>query len=591
MFADGELEKILEALPRCSDVSDAIEAVLNKVVSCPICRRLFSRADDLTVHLKADHTDQLVSSGFKKIKDHWVDEGDDKIFICPHCRFAVGVTGHVRGKSPLTIIQRHVQKCRWNLSTRSGPIRVEFTFSHDLELIADYLRGSAQIELFMCPECNESFGSAETLVRHLILTHSSASRNELAEDQLHHIQSVAQRFISESEPETVTIRFSESLLNFKIVKTSTEVDGAKTPRSRSKHQEQELTGTPSPDNTILVGRVFTRTIKQRELFGGYLIVPRRLSSFIGSISQLNVHLAPDDDVTVFSLDPSKRHIFGFTDWFRKKAIEPGDKVKFCLVLIEPPEVRIWTEWEKHLNYILRCPPEDFKWEHLPIRDCLIKVFAIHQRPMHYRNLYSEISKHRELSLGSVNAILSKFRGILFEHSGRGLWFWLSEAGCDDLESLHSARSHPGLSSFEISDSTWAIVAEIEQTDAVYLLLKRTRDSLSFVQICRKIAEAWGVDWQELQHTGFLNAQDERLRRLDNGHFALREWFDDFPPTPEPFSTENDADDTGEKEPSTPTVVTPADLWPSLTNTRGLICSLRLIVRRIMEFVFRWIRRR
>ena len=170
-----------------------------------------------------------------------------------------------------------------------------------------------------------------------------------------------------------------------------------------------------------------------------------------------------------------------------------------------------------------------------------------------------------------------------------MWSWLK----DDAPTEDSATPRPQpserLALPEISDAIWKIVAEIEEGDFVYRLLKRTRDSLSFVQICQKIAEARGIDWRELQHTGFLNVEDERLKRLDNGHFALREWFDDpvVPPTPTPLLT----DDIPEKEPTATTIAKLPDSPAPPIVPKGLLSRVRTVVRRMLGILVRWVRRK
>jgi len=361
-------------------------------------------------------------------------------------------------------------------------------------------------------------------------------------------------------------------------------DEGEPPQIRHRHQDIARPHTPIHGNAAPIGKGFSRTVKARDIVGGYVVLPPRLSSCLGPATQVKVDLA--ENATVLSFDSSNRRLVGLTDWFRKSAIEPGDQIKFHLLRVDPPEIRIWTEWEKHLNYILRCPAEDFRWQHLPIRDCLIKVFADHQEPMHYRSLYSQISRHRELVVGSVIATLSRHRGVLFLHRGSGRWSRLQSHAVSDPR-LFPSRQVPReeTAPHEISDGIWKIVAEIEEGDVVYGLLKRTRDSLSFVQICQKIAEARGIDWHELQHTGFLNAEDERLKRLDNGHFALREWFDD--PVWPPARASSEIDIAAEKESIAPPIGTCAESPPPQMVQARLLWKMWTVVLRMLECLIRW----
>ena len=594
MLADSELETVLKALPFPSGASELVEGALKRVMCCPICTELFSRRDQLTGHLQKCHADRLVSPRSKQVTDHRVEEGNDSLLICPHCHFAAGFRKDslVFGTSPTTIIFDHVQACRWNLSRRTGPAHVEFSISDDVMLIGDYLRNCAEIALFTCTseECGKSFGSAETLVQHLVLDHSSACPEDLTEKQLEPIRLAAQRLIAKrATPKTITPVVPVRATNVETAEPTDRGDEAKPPQIPERPQPKAPVQTPSHGNATLIGKDFSRTVKERELVAGFLVLPKRLSSCLSPANWVAVHLARGEVASILPLDPFNRRLKALTAWFRKSAIEPGDKVKFRLLSVDPPEIRIWTEWEKHLNYVLRCPAEDFKWKRLPIRDCLIKVFANRPGPIHYRSLYSEISKHRDLVVGSVIATLSKHRRMLFAHSGRGMWSWLK----DDTRTQDGSTPRPIPSGRlvlpAISDAIWKIVAEIEEGDFVYHLLKRTRDSLSFVQICQKIAEARGIDWRELQQTGFVNAEDERLKRLDNGHFAVREWFDD--PVARPIPTPPVIDDVPEKEPTATTIATLPDSLPPPLVHNGLLARVWTVVRRMLGILVRWVRRK
>ena len=147
MLAESELQRILRELHCFSGVTELVEAALERVVCCPICRELFSRRDELTGHLEKYHADRFVSSGSKQIKKHCVEEGDRKINICPHCHFAVGVGSQDYGRNSTSIIWDHVKKCPRNLSRRSGPPDESFYISYDVMLIGDYLRNCAESAL------------------------------------------------------------------------------------------------------------------------------------------------------------------------------------------------------------------------------------------------------------------------------------------------------------------------------------------------------------------------------------------------------------------------------------------------------------
>jgi len=592
MLADDVVREFLEKPLDRDEEADPIPVVLKKVVRCPICGELFTKKRELSYHLKKNHSDQLVSSGFKEISEHHVEEGNSRIYICPYCRYAVGADDHVQGKSPFTIIYNHVQTCRENTTSDRGPACVSFQESPDKSLINDYLRGCALIELFICPcpGCTQTFKTEKTLLRHLAKDHSSPSREDLSEEQKDHIRSIAKEVLDRLEELKASIRsftVKSSYIEPTIpsvttneLNTTTESDAHE--ESTKKRASPPAPVTPSiPKSTDSV--VFTRTIKEQEIFGGYIVLPPRLSTMIGAKTRLAVRLARNEKTVELPYNSSSRRLLGLLKWFSKNAIEPGDKINFCLLQKEPDDIRIWTGWEKHLNYILRCPPEDFQWSEYSIRDCIIKVLSAHTNPLHYRSIYSQISRHREVMVGSVIATLSKHRNILFEHVDQGRWKYLRDGPQKFSEKQKPIHVIKVSSPPELDDEIWRIIAKIEKADAVYHLLRRIKESLSFNQICQKIAESMGIDWRKIQHTGFLNTEDKRIIRLDNGNFALRKWFDDTEkiemPPHYPLELKED------KKRISPTAdnACEADLLSS-TN-KSLFSKILSMVRRVLRFIF------
>jgi hypothetical protein len=85
---------------------------------------------------------------------------------------------------------------------------------------------------------------------------------------------------------------------------------------------------------------------------------------------------------------------------------------------------------------------------------------------------------------------------------------------------------------EPSEDTWRAVENIEDKDYVYKLLQEAKRPLSFDEMCSKLSSYLGIDVDELRATGFLRGDDERLKRLDDGTWALAEWFRASKPEPE-----------------------------------------------------------
>jgi hypothetical protein len=110
---------------------------------------------------------------------------------------------------------------------------------------------------------------------------------------------------------------------------------------------------------------------------------------------------------------------------------------------------------------------------------------------------------------------------LIVHAGSSQW-WLGGLAVQKVISKHGQSDSP--ETIAINDEIWKAVAFIEDNDYIYKLLQRTLRSLSFDEICRRLADYLGVDVNGLRATGFLKADDQRLRRLDDGTWALEEWF-------------------------------------------------------------------
>jgi uncharacterized C2H2 Zn-finger protein len=562
----SQIKKLLLGItPSESRVEKLIELLLDRVSCCILsdCRELFIDRNELSEHIERTHQSQLQSSFLKRVTDHLVEEGDSKIYICPHCYFAIGEESRMRASSG---IYRHVRDCEWNLSRRYGPPQVSFKISYDVELINAYICNRHEIQLFLCPQCGQFFGSQKNLVYHLSHDHSTVSARDLTEEQLNPFLKTAERHAKGmvkliTKPGVVPIPESG------VRKPSSEANPIP-PAPTTSRQGSMQSRTQTGQRRIDIGSMFSRTITIDELQKGILNLPKQLGTILGYAKEVQVRFAHDNRKTTIPYDSSMRCLKDLGEWFCKNAFEPGDKIKYRIMSIDPLEFRMWTEWEKHLNYLYHSPPEDFKWSIFPIRDCLLKVFSLHEGPQHYRSLYSQISKHRELAMGSVISSLSRHRGKLFEHVGRGMWKHIQYNNVlreypPTIEQIHFA---------EVNEDIWTLVAKIEREDIVYHLLTRVREPLSFNQICKMIADSRGIVSHELHETGFLNADDPRLVRFENGLFGLREWLDkpeEMPPLT-----------NGRKENE------PVQSQPVRQSLN--IAMIRMLLRRILRVLFSWL---
>ena len=290
-----------------------------------------------------------------------------------------------------------------------------------------------------------------------------------------------------------------------------------------KHPEQR--GEPIEINVLppdhLIGVKSTVTIKDEWLESNVLLVPPKLSRYINKTEA--IYVLYDQVEQQLSYDKNEKLIRGLDSFYLQKAIEEGDKVHIQLESLKPPRIHLSTSWKKSYDTLLKIQPEVLDWKDSPLRDCIIVTLANLSEPVHYRTIYSEIAIHKVITIGSIIGCLSRFTPSVFVHTGAGLW----QLAVKELVVKHPKGGggngpEPPIS---IGEETWKAVRIIENEDYVYKLLDKIKKPLSYDDICAMLAENLKIDIEELKKTGFLEANDERLRRLDDGTWALVEWFD------------------------------------------------------------------
>ncbi len=272
----------------------------------------------------------------------------------------------------------------------------------------------------------------------------------------------------------------------------------------------------------------TITIIQEWLTDGALGVPRRFSSYMEGTN--TVHILYDQLDEVLPYDEGDRFIKGLDEFYSKKAIAAFDKVHLQLESLKPTRLFIHSSWKVSLDKLLQIEPQDLDWEQSSVRDCVIVVLAKFRTPAHYRDIYSEVVAHKHVSLGSIIGTLSRYYPSVFVHVGWGRW---QLAGRAEQPEIAEHEPEAQREVVVINDEIWNAVTTIEENDYVYKLLEKIRKPLSFDEVCSRLADYLKVDVHELRATGFLKADDERFRRLDDGTWALEEWFtrDDRPEEP------------------------------------------------------------
>ena len=265
---------------------------------------------------------------------------------------------------------------------------------------------------------------------------------------------------------------------------------------------------------------WTTTIRPEWLEKDILIVPRKSSAYLGKTN--TVHILYDQVDELLPYNDNDRLINGLDKFYSAKAIAEGDKVHLRLQPLESAKLFISCRWKRRLDWLLKRNPTDLRWDRISLRDCIIVVLSKFKTPAHYRDIYPEIAPHKQVLLGSIIATLSRYSPSLFVHAGYCRW-QLAGWICPN-ENLGQEPAAEGPKTPEISDEIWKAIALIEDNDYVYKLLQKAARPLSFDEICSRLADDLKVDVNQLRASGFLKP-DERFRRLDDGTWALEEWFE------------------------------------------------------------------
>jgi len=276
------------------------------------------------------------------------------------------------------------------------------------------------------------------------------------------------------------------------------------------------------------------TIKEDWVAKGIIILPKRLSEYMKGTNGV-VHINYDQVDELLPYNHNERLIKGLDRFYSTKAVAEFDEVLLRLEILEPTtQLFIASTWRKSLNELLRMEPRDLDWEHSSLRDCIIVILAKFKTPAHYREIYSEIAHHKSVSISGIEATLSHYSPSVFTHVGWGKWQLADGEKTPEIKNTVNERP-PIILPEPPDEEIWKVVQLIEEKDYVYKLLEKIKRPLSFNDICEKLSDLLKVNANKLKITGFLKADDKRLRRLDNGEWTLEEWSKQ---TPTPNVNEN-----------------------------------------------------
>ena len=520
MVSKDKVFGIIINCPKTLAIDEIILRVKTKLYTCLFCLEVFDSSNDLKFHLKKNHQNELSSNGIKKIINHNIEDTTEKIYYCPHCYFAVDANLVYSADE----IIKHVKDCDANVRDEYGRRHVDLFFSFDRILIEKYSKGDLIIDIFKCLRCLEGFGTFNDLVNHIIRNHQ---REDFRPEDEEFLKNMCHSYLYNSKNVFGSVQRKDLIEQiFDTTKTVT----IKAFDTKSKQDRSQLNDSQRLGNQVkpivkeeIKGSTHSITITKEQIVGNYLKLPSSLKYLAIKSNGIVEVVFSNNWVDHLRFDSNRGGIYPIKNWFRFNAISLEDKVKLRILEIEPFKLKIWTEWEKYFGYLFKCSTEDAEFDNYTIRDCLIIVFKELRRPAHYRELYSIISKHRMVKIGTILGTLSRYREILFDHLNRGKWGLVQNINSNYVTKDFRLDNNK-VAEMEIDDSYWFDVSHIEDDDLVYKLLSQSKHDLSYHNICKFLSNHFNIPLEFLLNSGFFNPNDSRLRRLDNGNFALEEWF-------------------------------------------------------------------
>lgn len=270
----------------------------------------------------------------------------------------------------------------------------------------------------------------------------------------------------------------------------------------------------------------TVTIKKDWIEQQFLKIPNRISKYMQDVTEVIVFSNRDEQRLPHDVNESI--IRGIGSFYEKKAIAEGDKIRLQLVTTKPEKMLVSMWWRHSLSELMQLHPEDFKWERASVRDCIIVTLGHTEEPMHYREIYAEVSRHKTVSLQSIVNTLSKYSPSVFVHTVRGKW---GLALSEDFTKIHPLDGSVP-SPVHVSEIVWKAISSIEEKDRVYELLVKVARPLTYNEIIGYLAKAMEIDPKQLAMTDFFDPKDDRFKQLDDGTWALSEWIDKEEPKEE-----------------------------------------------------------
>jgi len=299
----------------------------------------------------------------------------------------------------------------------------------------------------------------------------------------------------------------------------------------AKLQEEQKQETQGVSHVNEVETQFKLT--EEALKEGYYIVGENLRPIFENFEDecyLNI-LTYIDSETRCSFSKNSWSINGLSQWYKDNDLSIGDTVYLKLEDEKERKFRVYTDWRKDIDKIREEIATQgtaaFPKEILSYMELIYIVLTNTRRDLHYRDIYARAQEIQSVKLLSIIGTLSRYNRRLFVNTGKGHWGlldWHPELASKQKDIIQRDKEiTPGREEIVTDEELWRAIAEIEAHDLVYETLKRQKKDLFYEDIAKILGEMLKIDPQRLMEVSFLNPKDERLVRLDNGAWILKEF--------------------------------------------------------------------
>jgi len=218
---------------------------------------------------------------------------------------------------------------------------------------------------------------------------------------------------------------------------------------------------------------------------------------------------------------------GLVAWYIENNLKPGDDVWLEVVDIAPLRLRIYTEWDRDADAYRRYIGERNRQEDqssLPIRDLIYLCLNQHGTLLHLRVISENVLQQRPaVSRSSIVSCLNGNPHLfahLIDHSTWGLTEWnLSKVSAYKEPDRHwlAQESTTAARPRAVTNIDYVLTV-IHTEDLVYQVLSNAGAPLFGREIVQAIASYLGVSKEILERASFVDVNDPRFVRLEDGRF-------------------------------------------------------------------------